>query len=683
MTPKKLADPSPPPPFLSQPRYLTLILLLAVALAYQPVWYAGFVWDDASHVTANPCIVGPLGLEQIWTTPAGSICPLVLTTFWLEHALGGLHPLPYHLVNVLQHAVCAILLWQVLRTLKVPGPWLGAALWALHPLQVESVAWISEMKNTQSCVFYLLTILFFLRGLHARPPHPQKSIPWSYLLCLLFAGLAITSKLSTVVLPAVLALGAWWMEGRWNWRHLPRLTPIIAMSLIATLRALWPQSSAPVANADLPGPESWPQRLALAGDDIAFYLDKLLWPHPLIAIYPRWQINPAQWTSYLPSLLALGLLLTLWLKRASWGRPYFFAYTYFLIVLSPFLGLIDQSFWRFSFVEDHLQYLAGMGPLALLGAGIVRLSDRILPRKRALPTGLCTVLLLLMGALSWQRAWIFTNELSLWTDTLAKNPASWLAANNLGVALFQLGQTSEALRQYEKALQIRSGYAEADKNLGVCFFQTGRIDEAIKHYENALKSQPNDAEAFNKLGMAYVQDDQPNTAIIEYQKAIAARPDYAEAHNNLGIVFFQNGQMNDAIQQYQTALDLNPRDAQAHNNLAVALVQLGKPEEAIPHYQKALEINPLYAEAFKNYGIALSRLGQIDDAIQQYEKALAVKPRYAEAYNNLGIAYFQKGQVNRAVSLFQKAVQIDPNYNNAQNNLDRAQALAAHTATPP
>ncbi len=202
-----------------------LILILSVILTYTPVWQAGFIWDDDAHLTANPCIVGPLGLKEIWTTSAADICPLTLTTFWMEHALWGLGPLPYHLVNVLLHGACAVLLWRVLRSLRVQGAWLGAALWALHPVVVESVAWITEMKNTESGLFFLLSILFYVRWLRSRDLDRRSGGGWNYALTLIFAALAMASKSSTVILPVVLCLCAWWMEGRWRWRNVARVLP--------------------------------------------------------------------------------------------------------------------------------------------------------------------------------------------------------------------------------------------------------------------------------------------------------------------------------------------------------------------------------------------------------------------------------------------------------------------------
>ena len=269
-----------------------LTLILFVILAYTPIWHAGFIWDDDTILTANPCIVGPLGLKEIWTTSAADICPLTITTFWVEHALWGLSPLPYHLVNVLMHGACAVLLWRVLGSFRVQGAWLGAALWALHPVQVESVAWITEMKNTESGLFFLLSILFFVKWLRAKELNNGRTEGvWNYALCLLFAAMAMAGKSSTVILPVVLCLCAWWVEGRWHWRNVVRVIPLFLMTVAASALSIWTQGLQLATVTDPQWARTWPQRLAAAGDAFWFYLGKLLWPYPLVAIYPRWQID--------------------------------------------------------------------------------------------------------------------------------------------------------------------------------------------------------------------------------------------------------------------------------------------------------------------------------------------------------------------------------------------------------
>jgi len=653
-----------------------LILAGAVILAYLPVWHAGIIWDDAAVVTANPVIVGPLGLKEIWTTSAADICPLTLTTFWVEHLLWGLAPVPYHLVNVFMHAACAVVLWQVLRSLRVPGAWLGAALWALHPVEVESVAWISEMKNTQSGLFFLLSILFFVRWLKARDLDRRAGGGWNYALTLLFAALAMASKSSAVILPVVLCLCAWWMESRWDWRNLARVAPIFFISVVAGIVSIWTQQ---IHGANDPlWTRTWPERLVTAGDAVWFYLGKLLWPHPLILIYPRWQIDAGQLISYLPLCAVIVALFILWLKRDSWFRPGFLVFAYFLTALLPVLGLVDMSYSHYSFVADHFQYLASMGPLALAGAGLSRLADFVTPGKYGLRSSLCAGLLLALGVLSWQRVWAFESEKTLWSDTLAKNPNCSIAHSGLGAFLLEGGKWDEAIAQYEEALEINPNYAETHNNLANALLQKGRVDEAIAEYQKALEINPNVAETHYNLGNTLLQKGRVDEAIVECQKALEINPNYADAHAYLGSALLQKGHVDAAIAEYQKAMEINPNYAGAHYNLGNALLQKGQVDEAIAEYEKALEINPNYPEAHANLGSALLQKGHVDEAIVQYQKALEINPNYAEAHYNLGNVLVQKGQVDAAIAHYQKALEINPNYAEAHANLGSALLLKGH-----
>jgi type IV pilus biogenesis/stability protein PilW len=549
------------PSWLSRDWLWGLILVLTVILVYQPVWHAGFIWDDTLVLTTNPVIIGPLGLKEIWTTSAADICPLTLTTFWVEHTLWGLAPLPYHLVNILLHGASAVLLWRVLRSLQAPGAWLGAALWALHPVQVESVAWVAEMKNTESCLFFLLSILFFVKGQRSRGG-------WNYALTLLFAALAMASKSSTVVLPGVLCLCAWWMEGRWHWRNLARVVPIVLMSVAAGVVSMWRQG---LGGANDPQwAQTWPERLVTAGDAVWFYLGKLLWPHPLITIYPRWQVNAGQWFMYLPLVAVIVVLFILWLKRESRSRPCFFAFAYFLVALLPVLGLVSTYFERYSFVADHFQYLASMGPLALAGAGMVELAKLAIPKTPWLQSSICAGLLLILGLLSWQRTWAYESNETLWTDTLASNQDSWAAQFNLGNDFLKKGQVDEAMARFQKALEIDPNYADAHSNLGLVLYRKGQVEKAIFEYQKALGIDPNNAKTHNDLGAALYQIGQVDEAMIQFQKALGIDPNYANAHDNLGIALLKKGRVDEAIVQFQEVVRLNPNDSDAQNNLAKA-----------------------------------------------------------------------------------------------------------------
>ena len=591
-----------PPPWFRRDWFWGLILMLFVILTYTPVWQTGFIWDDDAHLTANPCIVGPLGLKEIWTTSAADICPLTLTTFWVEHALWGLAPLPYHLVNVLLHGACALLLWRILRSLRVQGAWLGAALWALHPVAVESVAWITEMKNTESGLFFLLSILFFVRRLRAKE---LKNGPtgggWNYALTLLFAALAMASKSSTVILPAALCLCAWWMEGRWRWRNVVSVVPILLMSIAASALSIWTQGLALATGVtDSQWVRTWPERLTTAGDAVWFYLGKLLWPYPLITIYPRWQIDAGQWVSFLPLLAVIVILAIFWFKRELWSRACFFAFAYFMAALLPVLGLIDNPIFRFSLVFDHLQYLASIGPLALAGTGLARFSDFAIPKKPWLQSSLCAGLLLILGMASWQRTWVYQSQETLWTDTLAKNPNTWFGRCNLGVVLFQKGQVDEAVSQYQKALEINPNYVAAHYNLGNALFQKGQLDEALAQYQKAVEINPNDAEAHVNLGNALFQNEQLDEALAQFQKAIEINPNDAETHYNLGNALFQKGQLDEAVAQFQKALEIDPNSFATHYNLGGALFQKGQLDDAITQFQEVLRLKPDFSPAQAN-----------------------------------------------------------------------------------
>ena len=581
-----------------------LILMLSVISTYAPVWKAGFVWDDETILTANPCIVGPLGLKEIWTTPAADICPLTLTTFWAEHALWGLNPLPYHLANVLLHGACAILLWWVLRRLRVQGAWLGAALWALHPIAVESVAWITEMKNTESGVFFLLSILFLARCLGAKDVCGPDRSSRSYVLGLLFAALAMAAKSSTVILPVAFCSCVWWMGGRWCWRNVAKATPIFLMAIAATGLSIWTQGLQLATVTDPQLVRTWPERLTAAGNAVWFYLGKLLWPHPLVAIYPPSQIFAGRWLPYLTLPGMIVMLSIFWLRGRSGGagsRACFFAFAYFLVALLPILGLFPTAIFRLSLVFDHLQYLASIGPLALAGAGLVLLSNSIVPKKQWLQATLCASLLFTLGMVSLRRTLVYASNQTFWTDTLVKNPDCWTGLNNLGRALLEKGQVHEALEQFQKALEINPGNVDTRNNLGNALLQRGKLDEAI----------------------------------AQYRKALEINPSYPEVHYNFANALVQKGEFEEAVVEFQKALEINPGYADAHYNFGNALLQKGKLDEAVVEFQKALEINPGYADARNSLGVTLVQKGRLDEGIVQFQEVLRLKPDFSLAQDNL------------------------------------------------
>ena len=619
-----------------------LLLIAFVFIAYAPVFHAGFIWDDESHLTRNPCIVGPLGLKEIWTSTQAVYYPLVLTTFWALHKFVGINPLPYHILNVVMHAGSAVLLWRVLRQLGVRGAWLGAVLWALHPVMVQSVAWVTELKNTQSCLFYLLSIYCFLNWEKQSQITQTRRVEVSLMfgLSLLCFVLATLSKPSVVMLPAVLALCVWWRRRRIQWRDAVALAPFVAISALASAWTIWEQKF----HARAVGPDwaqNWPERLIIAGRAIWFYLAKLFWPHPLIFIYPRWQLQPSQFTAYLPVLLAVMGLIAFWFLPGKAGRALFFAGAYYVISLFPVLGFFSVYFFRYSFVSDHFQYLASMGPLALVAAagseGFNRLGvAESLGRGLAfLRVGLCTIVLLLLGILTWQQTAVYHDLITLYTTTLAQNPGCWMAHYNLGIALRDRGETDQAITHYRQAITLRPSYAEARYNLGRLLAEEGEFNAAVDHYEAALAINPDDAEAHNNLGATFVQQGRVDDAIGHYQKALAIQPDYAEASCNLADALLSKGDIDSAIIHYLTCVAALPNQPDAQYNLASALLRKGRIDEAIVHYEKVLELLPENANARVNLGSAFLAKDRVVDAITEYKEALRLAPDNVAAQSNL------------------------------------------------
>ena len=395
----------------------------------------------------------------------------------------------------------------------------------------------------------------------------------------------------------------WLKEKSIHWRQLTQIVPFIVQGVGMGLLTMWWEHYHQGTQGKLFA-LGLPERILIASHAVWFYAGKLIWPVNLIFSYPRWTIDPGDPLAYGWLIAGIALCAGIYFVRRFVGRSVEIAVLFYVLTLSPMLGFIMLYTFRYTFVADHYQYVASIGPLALAGAGMVRLADFVIPKKLWLQSSLCAGLLLILGMLSWQRAWAYESEETLWTDTLTKNPSSWMAYDNLGVALYQKGQVDEAIDHYQKALQINPNFAEAHSDLGLALFQKGQMDEAITHYQKALEIKPN----------------------------------YVEAHYNLGNALLQKGQIDEAIEQYQKALEINPNYAKAHCNLGNALLQKGQIDEATEQYRKALEIDPNLVEAHNNLGIALAQKGQVAEAMAQFQEALRLKPDYIDAQSNLAKA---------------------------------------------
>ncbi len=660
-----------------------LLLAIIIVLVYLPAMHGGFIWDDDDHLTHNAVVVGPLGLKEIWTTSAARICPLTLSCFWLQHAFWGLHPMPYHIVNILMHAISAVLLWRILIRLRVPGAWFGALFWALHPVQVESVAWITELKNTQSCVFYLLTIVFFLKWMDIDSAISQRRRERDYVLAVVFAALAMASKSSTVILPVVLGLCGWCVRRRWDWQSIYRLIPFFVLAALASGVSVW---TVEIERAgDQQWIRTWPEKLAVAGNIVWFYFGKLLWPQPLVFIYPRWEVDAAQVSSFIGSLCVCGVFLFLWWNRQSRLRLVFFAFAYFLVALLPVMGLVDHYFLRYSFVGDHFQYLASMGVIALVVACGATLFGYAGGRGKWVGGAIGVLFAIVLGSQTWRYERVFADNESLWRDTITKNPSAWIAHNNLGNILASHGQFGEAIDHYKDSLKLNPGNAQSHNNMGVALMAIGQPLLAIEHYTEAMGLNPSysDAELNLKVARAALSNraeaegsrlasqGQSAEAIGCYSDAIRWNPDNVNAHNNLGSFLLALGRPEAAAMEFMNSIRLNPNIADTQFNLGIALSSLGKYEEAIAPYSEALRLSPEDAEVHHRFGIALTYCGKHAEAILHFTEALRLRPDFAEAHNNLGVLFAQQDRRDEAESHFLEALRLKPDHTDAQANLER------------
>ena len=634
---------------------LGILLVVATILAYLPAWHAGFVWDDDQYMTP-PELRSLHGLVRIWTQfeATKQYYPLFHTVFWVEHKIFGGAPAGYHWLNILLHASSALLLAAVLRRLKIPGAWLAAALFALHPVEVESVAWISELKNTLSVMFYLGAALAYLG-------FDQTRSKGNYALALGLFLLGLMSKTAIVSLPAALLVVFWWQRGGLSWKRdaLP-LTPFFIAGMGAGLLTAWVERrfiGAEGSEFDF----SIIERFLIAGRVVWFYLGKLLWPAHLVFIYPRWDVSRTVWWQYLfPAAVALLLGVLAWRRwRGPLAALFFFAGTLF-----PALGFFNVYAFRFSFVADHFQYLASLGPLTLAAAGMTALPGCFRKRNPSLELGLCAALLLTLGALTWRQCGMYASVETLWQTTLRRDPGSWMAHNNLGAFFLKRGNLDEAMAHYRATLDVRPNDTEARNNLGLILFRKERVDEAVAQYQIALQIDPDYAEAHNNLATALARKGQWDEAIAHFKSALQIDPGYTDAQSNLRIALARKSQLDEAIAQCQGALQINPDDAKGHLNLALALLGMGRTNAAAAHFQKALELGPDKPQVLRTVAWALATCPQA--SLRNGGKAVQLAQRANDLaggknpvmLRTLAAAFAEAGRFSDAMSAAQKAMEL-------------------------
>lgn len=633
---------------------LGLLLVVAVILVYQPVWHAGFIWDDDAYVTDNPLLIAPDGLWRIWFSldSPSQYFPLTYTVFRLEHAFWGLNATGYHWINILLHASNALLVWWLLRRLAVPGAWLAAAIWALHPVQVETVAWITELKNILMCFCYMLTLhawLGFVDGLSQRK--------WIlYAIALVLYVLALSAKTTACTLPAALFLILWWQHRPITKARLAQVIPFLVLGVGMGLVSMWWErfhqgtqgKTFSLGVLD---------RLLLAGHALWFYAGKLLWPANLMFSYPRWTINPADPLAYGWLLACAAAAMGVFYFRRVAGRGPEVALLFYALTLSPLLGFIMLYTFRYTFVADHYQYVACLGPLVLGSAGIVAGLDRIKHRRSwMVKPVICAALPLTLGALTWHQAGIYQNPETLWRDTLVKNPDSSLANSSLGGLFIRRGLFDVATGYCARAIQLNPDSYEALNNLGIALAARGQAAEAIPLYRRAIQIQPNFPEVFNNLGVALAANGQPEAAIASYRRAIQCKPDYIEAMVNLGVVLSAQGRLAEALESIDEAIRINPNLPDVFFHRGLTLYQMGHTSDAVEAYQTCLKLNPEMPEALNNLAWLLAT--SPDDRFRNGVEAVHLAGRACELTQDqqpffigtLAAAYAEAGRFDEATA---------------------------------
>jgi tetratricopeptide (TPR) repeat protein len=586
---------------LSQLRRLTWALVVAFIvgafLAYYPVWHGALLWDDDGHIT-KPALRSWDGLWRIWTQPgaAQQYYPLVHTVFWIEHKLWGADTLGYHFLNIILHAISALLLVRVLKQLNVPGAWLAGALFVFHPVHVETVAWITELKNTMSTVFYLGAASVYLRFDATRSAR-------TYWLALFLFVLGLFCKTVIATLPAALLVVMWWKRGKIRWRDIVATIPFFVCGVAGGLFTAWVEKTYIGAS----GSEfhfTFIERCLIACRGIVFYAGKLVWPAGLSFNYPRWDIRQDMASLYIYPLIVGAVLSVCWMLRRRW--PGFLAsMLIFIGGLFPALGFFNVYPFRYSFVADHFQYLASIALLSLFGAAVTTMLARHQLLQRKVGRTFCVVLPFALASGTFAEAFSYRGPEPLWCETVRQNPRSWLALDNLGI-----------LYNNEKNYRLAESY----------------IKRAM-----ALRPQEDAGDYFN-LAENEATLGRKSDAVAHYLKAIQLDPKQMLAHANVGKLLAEQGRIKEALGHFREAERLDPTSALNQFNVGYALALIGQNVEAVAHLYDAVRLDPAMAQAHYQLATVLTALKKRAEAIKELKIALQADANSVTLLNDLAWA---------------------------------------------
>jgi protein O-mannosyl-transferase len=569
-----------------------IALVLTTLLAYRPVWHGTALMDDQTYLITKPELRSRSGLLSLWMQPQTTkqYHPLVNTVFWIGNKLWGESMLGYHLVNIFLHSVSALLLWKILRRLEVAGAWLAAALFALHPVQVDSVAWLAELKNTLSGVFFFGCVFAYLRFDRTRTWRP-------YALALLLFCLGLLAKAIVAMAVVVLPVLFWWKRGRLQWkRDFRPLIPFVFLAIVSGFATAWMERKFAGAEGKAFA-FSFVDRLLIAGRSFWFYLTKALWPSDLLFVYPRWDVNSQTWWQYLFPVAVVCLFVLAWMLRRRWSWL-FAGLLVFGAILFPMLGFFNVSFFNYSFVSDHFQYLAILGIIVPFSAGGAILLKRLDGAYRVAGYTLVFALLGALAVSASRHSVMYRDVETCSRMVLEKNPDHWPTRNNLGSALLRKGDLDGALACFEIALRNSPSRPEVQKNI----------------YRNI-------GDVFSKMGRT-------DEAIAQFEKCLSMSPDFAEAHHDLANALRRKGRYRDAITHYKSALRIDPRSVLTMNNLGWLLATCANP--SVRNGARAVEVaaraellsggeDPLILHTL---AAAYAENGQFSQAVETAQRAL-------------------------------------------------------------
>jgi Flp pilus assembly protein TadD len=559
------------------------VIAIATALVYLPVRQAGFVWDDEQLITGNPLLRDVSGLAEIWSGGrTADYFPITNTIFWIEHHIFGENTGAYHIVNVVLQAANALLVWFVLQRLNVPGAWLAGLIFAIHPVNAESVAWISELKNVLSLFFALLSTICFFEIEDQR----LLGRATAYFASICFFVLSLLSKSQAVFVPIVLLLCGWWRSGSADKgssrREAIRTLPFFLAALGFGLVTIWFQNRGIGGEEIVTG--SLGRRIVNAAMALWWYGAKVFVPVRLVAIYPPWRFGSVRGWEFLP-LIGLGaLILLLWSWRDRGTRGAFFAAVCFIVALSPVLGFFRMAYLRSgTLVADHLQYFADVSLIALFGAGVACIWRRAGSVVRSATTALVAIALIVLGSYTSMRAEVFHDEEALWSDTLSKNPDAWQGHARLGKLFFDQRRYADALSHLQRAVELKPDLADNRNLLGLDYCRLERFEEGISEYRMALQLKQSNSSAAETESVATIRTNLANALAITANNLSTGTSEISQEAKR---------RYDEAIDQYERALELEPRHPAIHRNLGMVLARLGRYEEAASHLRTTLEMVP-------------------------------------------------------------------------------------------